>query len=80
MDAALSNYFRVGNLTALRELALLWLAGNVDEALQEYRNEHHINAKWETRERVVVALSGGPEGEQLLRRGARVARRPAAAI
>lgn len=74
VDAALSNYFRVGNLTALRELALLWLAGNVDEALQEYRNEHHINAKWETRERVVVALSGGPEGEQLLRRGARVAR------
>ena len=74
VDAALSNYFRVGNLTALRELALLWLAGNVDDALKEYRAEHHINAKWEARERVVVALSGGPEGEQLLRRGARVAR------
>lgn len=74
VDAALSNYFRVGNLTALRELALLWLAGRVDEALKEYRDEHHINAKWETRERVIVALSGGPEGEQLLRRGARVAR------
>ena len=60
VDAALSNYFRVGNLTALRELALLWLAGNVDEALQEYRNEHHINAKWEARERVVIAaLIGG---------------------
>ncbi|OZG55637.1 histidine kinase [Bifidobacterium tissieri] len=74
VDAALSNYFRVGNLTALRELALLWLAGRVDEALKEYRSEHHIKAKWETRERVVVALSGGPEGDQLLRRGARVAR------
>ena len=74
VDAALSNYFRVGNLTALRELALLWLAGRVDEALKEYRDEHHIKAKWETRERVIVALSGGPEGEQLLRRGARVAR------
>ncbi|KAB8289209.1 histidine kinase [Bifidobacterium ramosum] len=74
VDAALSNYFRVGNLTALRELALLWLAGRVDEALKTYREEHHINAKWETRERVIVALSGGPEGEQLLRRGARVAR------
>lgn len=74
VDAALSNYFRVGNLTALRELALLWLAGNVDDALKEYRAEHHIQAKWETRERVIVALSGGPEGEQLLRRGARVAR------
>ena len=74
VDAALSNYFRVGNLTALRELALLWLAGRVDESLKEYREEHHINAKWETRERVIVALSGGPEGDQLLRRGARVAR------
>ena len=74
VDAALSNYFRVGNLTALRELALLWLAGRVDETLKEYRDEHHISSKWETRERVVVALSGGPEGEQLLRRGARVAR------
>ena len=74
VDAALSNYFRVGNLTALRELALLWLAGRVDESLKEYRSEHHISAKWETRERVIVALSGGPEGDQLLRRGARVAR------
>lgn len=74
VDAALSNYFRLGNLTALRELALLWLAGRVDEALKAYRDEHHISAKWETRERVVVALSGGPEGERLLRRGARVAR------
>ncbi|WP_082440462.1 ATP-binding protein [Bifidobacterium aesculapii] len=74
VDAALSNYFRVGNLTALRELALLWLAGRVDETLKQYRDEHHIKAKWETRERVIVALSGGPEGEQLLRRGARVAR------
>lgn len=74
VDAALSNYFRVGNLTALRELALLWLAGRVDESLKEYREEHRISAKWETRERVIVALSGGPEGDQLLRRGARVAR------
>lgn len=73
VDAALSNYFRVGNLTALRELALLWLAGNVDEALRKYREEQDIHAKWETRERVVVSLSGGPEGEALLRRGARVA-------
>ena len=37
VDAALANYFRVGNLTALRELALLWMADRVDEALQRYR-------------------------------------------
>ncbi len=77
IDAALSNYFRLGNLTALRELALLWLADEVDSALTAYRAEHGIENKWETRERVVVALTGGPEGETLLRRGARIAARSA---
>ncbi len=75
IDAALSNYFRLGNLTALRELTLLWLADEVDSSLQRYRAEHGIEQKWEARERVVVALTGGPEGETLLRRGARVAAR-----
>lgn len=71
-DAALSNYFRPGNLTALRELALLWLADNVEERLQRYRDQHGIGATWETKERVVVAVSGGPEGEALIRRAARI--------
>ncbi|SEH97411.1 two-component system, OmpR family, sensor histidine kinase KdpD [Leifsonia sp. CL147] len=75
IDAALSHYFRLGNLTALRELALLWLADEVDSALQQYRAEHGIAGAWEARERVVVALTGGPEGETLLRRGARIAAR-----
>jgi len=75
IDAALSNYFRLGNLTALRELALLWLADEVDQALKAYRAQHGITGKWEARERVVVALTGGPEGETLLRRGARIAAR-----
>ena len=75
VDAALSNFFRLGNLTALRELALLWLADEVDVALQAYRTEHGIAAPWEARERIVVALTGGAEGETLLRRGARIAAR-----
>jgi two-component system, OmpR family, sensor histidine kinase KdpD len=75
VDAALANYFRVGNLTALRELALLWLADKVEDGLQQYRAAHGIESLWETRERVVVALTGGPEGETLLRRGARIAAR-----
>lgn len=75
VDAALRNYFRVGNLTALRELALLWLADRVDEGLRRYKAEHHIDHVWETRERVVVALTGGPEGETLVRRACRVAQR-----
>jgi two-component system sensor histidine kinase KdpD len=75
IDAALTNYFRTGNLTALRELALLWLADKVDEGLQRYRAAHHIQGTWEARERVVVALTGGPEGVTLIRRAARIAAR-----
>jgi two-component system sensor histidine kinase KdpD len=75
IDAALTNYFRTGNLTALRELALLWLADKVDEGLQRYRAQHGIRGTWEARERVVVALTGGQEGETLVRRGARIAAR-----
>ena len=75
VDAALGNYFRVGNLTALRELALLWLAGKVDDQLDRYRADHGIASTWETRERVVVALTGGAEGDTLVRRAARIAAR-----
>ncbi|MBK3577000.1 sensor histidine kinase KdpD [Streptomyces sp. MBT65] len=77
IDAALANYFRPGNLTALRQLALLWVADRVDEALHAYRAEHAIGGVWETRERVVVALTGGPEGDTLIRRAARIADRSA---
>ncbi|HET9081437.1 MAG TPA: ATP-binding protein [Trebonia sp.] len=77
IDAALTNYFRPGNLTALRELALLWLADKVDEGLQRYRAEHDITSTWEARERVAVALTGGPEGDTLIRRAARIAARSA---
>jgi two-component system sensor histidine kinase KdpD len=77
VDAALGNYFRPGNLTALRELALLWLADQVEEGMQRYREQHGITGVWETRERVVVGLTGGPEGDALIRRAARIAARGA---
>ncbi|MFJ9899162.1 DUF4118 domain-containing protein [Streptomyces sp. NPDC091280] len=77
VDAALSNYFRPGNLTALRELALLWLADRVDAYLQEYRSEHRVSAIWGSRERIVVGLTGGPEGRTLIRRAARLAEKGA---
>nr|WP_037909908.1 ATP-binding protein [Actinacidiphila yeochonensis] len=73
VDAALSHYFRPGNLTALRELALLWTADRVDEYLLRYRDEHGIQSAWQTRERIVVGLTGGPEGATLIRRAARIA-------
>ena len=75
VDAALGNYFRAGNLTALRELALLWVADQVDVGLEEYRRRHGITEPWETRERVVVALTGAPAGEVLIRRASRLAQR-----
>ncbi|MFF4603079.1 ATP-binding protein [Streptomyces sp. NPDC001339] len=77
VDAALSNYFRLGNLTALRELALLWVADRVDEYLQEYRREHRVSKIWGSRERIVVGLTGGPEGRTLIRRAARLAEKGA---
>ncbi|GGV46546.1 sensor histidine kinase [Streptomyces longisporoflavus] len=73
VDAALSNYFRPGNLTALRELALLWVADRVDEYLQQYRGEHGIRSTWQARERIAVGLTGGPEGRTLIRRASRMA-------
>ena len=75
IDAALGNYFRAGNLAALRELALLWIADRVEEGLEEYRVRHGISDTWETRERVLVALSGSADGDRLVRRAARMAQR-----
>ena len=75
IDTALANYFRPGNLSALRELALAWLADRVDEGLAEYRRRHGIETPWETRERILVALTGSRDGERLVRRAARIAQR-----
>src|SRR5574340_148457 len=80
IDAALNNYFRQGNLTALRELALLWLADQVDAALARYRADKQITDIWEARERVVVAVTGGPESETLVRRASRIASKASAEL
>lgn len=77
VDAAMSNYFRLGNLTALRELALLWLADRVDEGLEKYRDEKGIRDTWAARDRILVAITGGPESTTLVRRGLRIAGRVA---
>ena len=75
IDAALANYFRPGNLGALRELALLWLADRVEESLQAYLDDHGMSRSWETRERVVVGMTGIEGGEAVIRRAARMAGR-----
>src|SRR5579884_1619691 len=75
LDAALANYFRVGNLGALRELALLWVTDRVDEELAAYRQRYGIDEVWETKERVVVAVTGAPGSEHLLQRASRMVAR-----
>ncbi len=76
-ELALRKYFRPGNLTALRELALLWLADKVEEVLDQYREEQNIEDHWMTRERVVVAVRDGANAEAMIRRGARMTGRVA---
>ncbi|MGH3650666.1 MAG: ATP-binding protein [Acidimicrobiia bacterium] len=75
IDAALANYFRAGNLGALRELALSWTADRVDEAVAKYRDVHGIDQPWETKERVVVALAAADGGDSVVRRAGRLAMR-----
>jgi len=75
IDAALANYFRPGNLSALRELGMLWMADRVDDELEAYRDRHGITEPWETRERVMVAVTGAPSSRPLIRRAARIAQR-----
>lgn len=72
---ALKNFFRKGNLNALRELALRQTAEEVDEELEEYMKDHGINDNWHIVERVMVCISTSPSAKKLIRRGARIARR-----
>ncbi len=77
IDTALAKYFRLGNLTALRELALLWMADQVDAGLEAYRQQENITETWPARERIMVAVAGGKESAALIRRGTRIVGRAA---
>lgn len=72
---ALDRFFRLGNLTALRELALRTVADQTDDDLGEYRRLHHITDPWPTKDRVLVCVTATPLGRALIRRGYRMARR-----
>jgi two-component system sensor histidine kinase KdpD len=71
---ALQNFFRKGNLTALRELALRRTAENVDTALERYMQEHEIEVPWAATERILVAVDHLPFSKDLIRRGWYLAR------
>lgn len=75
VSQALKNFFRKGNLSALRELALRQTAEEVDEDLEAYMQEHGIKDTWRTVERVMVCISPSISAKKLIRRGARIAKR-----
>ena len=72
---ALHNFFRRGNLIALRELALRQVAEHVDRSLESYMAAKDIEKNWPVRERLAVCISSNPSGQYLIARGARMARR-----
>jgi len=74
-ERAIQNYFRPGNLTALRELALREAAEHVDDQMQVYLRAQAAGGHWAVAERVMVAVSGGPLGERLVRAARRIAER-----
>ena len=71
--SAVDNFFRKGNLIALRELALRTTADRVDQAMHEYREGHGIRATWAAGERLLVAIGPDEQGERLVRAGKRMA-------
>src|SRR5205085_7591735 len=73
VDAALNNFFREGNLTALRELALRRTAEKTESQLQEYMTEHHIGQLWPASERVLVGFDSRPHSRQIIRNAWRLA-------
>ncbi|HXE36697.1 MAG TPA: histidine kinase [Verrucomicrobiae bacterium] len=75
VERSLKNFFRRGNLIALRELALRQVAEQVDRSLETYMEDEDIRKNWGVRERMAICISGNPSGQYLVARGARMARR-----
>ena len=75
VEQSLRNFFRRGNLIALRELALRQVAEQVDRSLETYMDAKQIRENWGVRERIAVCVSGSPSGQYLIARAARMARR-----
>jgi len=75
VERSLQNFFRRGNLIALRELALRQVAEQVDRSLESYMEAQDIRKNWGVRERLAVCISTNPAGQYLVARAARMARR-----
>ena len=74
-DRALDSFFREGNLIALRDMALRKMAQVCEQDLEDYMQEHQIDASWSAGERVMVCMDASPQAQNLIRRGWRMANR-----
>jgi two-component system sensor histidine kinase KdpD len=75
VEQALRQFFREGNLAALRELALRKMATRAEQDLEQYMRQHGIDAIWPAGERVMVAIDDDPRSQHLIRRAYRRAQR-----
>jgi two-component system sensor histidine kinase KdpD len=73
IEHAAKNFFRKGNLIALREFALRRTADRVDSQMRAYRADHAIINAWQTHERIIACIDPGPQGNKLVRSAARLA-------
>jgi two-component system sensor histidine kinase KdpD len=73
VERALQNFFRRGNLIALREMALQRVTRAVDRTLDDYVTRKQLSGHWQIAERVAVCISSNPESRDLIARGARLA-------
>jgi two-component system sensor histidine kinase KdpD len=72
-ERAIQNFFRKGNLIALRELALRCTADRVDAQMQDYRDDHAIRDVWQVADRILVCIGPNALAERLVRAGKRLA-------
>ncbi|MBE1446266.1 histidine kinase [Paenibacillus sp. OAS669] len=75
VDQALGNFFKTGNLIALRELALREIADDVDERLESRERKGALRGPWRRQEVIFVCVNTSPHAERLIRRGFRIAHR-----
>ncbi|CAG4919783.1 unnamed protein product [Acidithrix sp. C25] len=75
IESALTHFFKFENLSALRDIALRFVADETEEEMLDYLRKIKIPGRWETSERIMVAVSGAPESSFVLHRAARMAQR-----
>lgn len=72
-ERAIRNFFRKGNLIALRELALRRTADRVDDEMQQYRRDQFVTPVWQTRDSLLACVGSDADGEKIVRSTARMA-------